>query len=187
MPSDAVGWQIKTQQEIDEFNKNCGFMAFPAVTAEQENYFVSMIEQVYPLKTGNAEKEAMAKNFCAYLYSDEAAGIMAENNAMVPITNRNVVAKAAGMSDYVMSLFGVEGKPIFASLPNGSIVDIPKDSDNKAVVWNASFKQVSCFGINPVMGSTISGIAPGVAPSNGTELFNELKEWSQIFNNKYTA
>lgn len=65
-----------------------GFTALPAVTDGGDRYSYTFFEQIWvPAKAENAD---LAKQFIAYLYSDEAAAIFAKAGAVQPI---------AGMSD----------------------------------------------------------------------------------------
>lgn len=65
-----------------------GFTALPALKAGGEKASYTFFEQIWMPK--GAENQDLGKEFIAYLYSDEAAGIFAKNNAVQPIT---------GMSD----------------------------------------------------------------------------------------
>lgn len=61
-----------------------GFTALPAVEAGKERASYTFFEQVWVPKS--AENQDLAKEFIAYLYSDEAAGIFASvGNAIQPI------------------------------------------------------------------------------------------------------
>lgn len=65
-----------------------GFTALPAVTDGGDRYSYTFFEQIWvPAKAENAD---LAKQFIAYLYSDEAAQIFAKSGAVQPIS---------GMSD----------------------------------------------------------------------------------------
>lgn len=67
---------------------NWGFTALPALTDGGDRYSYTFFEQIWvPAK---AENPDLAKQFIAYLYSDEAAEIFAKSGAVQPIT---------GMSD----------------------------------------------------------------------------------------
>lgn len=60
-----------------------GFTALPAVKAGGDRYSYTFFEQIWvPAKAKNAD---LAKQFIAYLYSDEAAGIFAKVGAVQPI------------------------------------------------------------------------------------------------------
>lgn len=61
-----------------------GFMAYPAFKDGGDQYSVSFIEQMYIPK--DAANKELAEDFMAYMYSDEAVGIIAENaKAVVPV------------------------------------------------------------------------------------------------------
>ena len=60
-----------------------GFMAVPAVNAGEKGSSFTFFEQMWiPAQAANQD---MAKEFVAYMYSDEAAKIFAESNAIQPI------------------------------------------------------------------------------------------------------
>lgn len=61
-----------------------GFMAYPAFEDGGDAYSLNYLEQMYiPSEAKNAD---LAKEFMAYMYSDEAVGIIAENaKAVVPV------------------------------------------------------------------------------------------------------
>lgn len=62
-----------------------GFMPYPAYEKGSDQYAVSFIEQMYIPK--DAENKELAEDFMAYLYSDEAVKIIAENaKGVVPVT-----------------------------------------------------------------------------------------------------
>lgn len=61
-----------------------GFMALPALEEGGDRYSFTWFEQAW-IPAG-AENKDLAKQFMAYLYSDEAAKIFAASNAMQPIT-----------------------------------------------------------------------------------------------------
>ena len=61
-----------------------GFMPYPAFENGKEQYSVSFLEQMYIPK--DAANKELAEEFMAYMYSDEAVKIIAENaKAVVPV------------------------------------------------------------------------------------------------------
>lgn len=60
-----------------------GFTALPALTAGGDRYSYTFFEQAWI--PGGAENTDVAKEFIAFLYSDEAAGIFAKTGAIQPI------------------------------------------------------------------------------------------------------
>lgn len=168
MSTDAISWKVNgmTEEQINTFNKEkVGFMAYPSVTTSQTNYVTSMVEQIYAIKTGNAEREEAAKAFTSFMFSDVAVKIMAKNNAMVPVKNCEALAKDAGMNSFVLDIFGTiaDATTIFDSLPNG------------AIEGGANFKTVTCFGMNEAMGVAGSTVT-------GAEWFGKVKTWARTFN-----
>lgn len=69
-----------------------GFMPYPAFENGKEEYSVSFLEQMYiPKEASNKE---LAEEFMAYMYSDEAVKIIAENaKAIVPVKGAVEMAK----------------------------------------------------------------------------------------------
>ncbi|NLJ89771.1 MAG: carbohydrate ABC transporter substrate-binding protein [Clostridiales bacterium] len=61
-----------------------GFTALPAVTTGGDSYSYTWFEQLWI--PAAAENKDAAKQFVAYMYSDEAAAIFAESGAIQPIT-----------------------------------------------------------------------------------------------------
>lgn len=69
-----------------------GFMPYPAFESGKDEYSVSFLEQMYiPKEASNKE---LAEEFMAYMYSDEAVKIIAENaKAVVPVKGAVEMAK----------------------------------------------------------------------------------------------
>ncbi len=82
-----------------------GFMAVPAVNAGEKGVSFTFFEQMWI--PAEAQNQDMAKEWVAYMYSDEAAAIFAKANAIQPI---------AGMSD---SLEG-DNKLFYSVYDNGA-------------------------------------------------------------------
>lgn len=74
--------EMKDAPRADGFE--WGFMAYPAVKDGEKQYSVSFLEQMYVPK--DAANKELAEEFMAYMYSDEAVKIIAENaKGVVPI------------------------------------------------------------------------------------------------------
>lgn len=69
-----------------------GFMAYPSFDKDGDNYSVNFFEQMYiPKEASNKE---LAEDFMAYMYSDEAAAIIAENaKGVIPVKGAIDIAK----------------------------------------------------------------------------------------------
>jgi len=68
-----------------------GFMAYPAFKDGGDQYSVSFIEQMYIPK--DAKNKELAEEFMAYIYSDEAVKIIAENaKGVVPVKGSMEIA-----------------------------------------------------------------------------------------------
>ena len=69
-----------------------GFMPYPSYKAGDKQYSVSFLEQMYIPK--DAANKDLAGDFMAYMYSDEAVAIIAENaKAVVPVTGCMKIAE----------------------------------------------------------------------------------------------
>ncbi|GAB6168897.1 N-acetylglucosamine/diacetylchitobiose ABC transporter substrate-binding protein [Clostridium carnis] len=69
-----------------------GFMPYPAFKDGGDQYSVSFIEQMYIPK--DAKNKDLAEDFMAYMYSDEAVAIVAENaKAVIPVKGSIEIAK----------------------------------------------------------------------------------------------
>lgn len=69
-----------------------GFMAYPAFKDGGDRYSYNFLEQMYIPK--DAANKELAENFMAYMYSDEAVKIIAENaKAVVPVKGGIDIAK----------------------------------------------------------------------------------------------
>lgn len=69
-----------------------GFMAYPSFDKGGDNYSVNFFEQMYIPK--EAENKELAEEFMAYMYSDEAATIIAENaKGVIPVKGAIDIAK----------------------------------------------------------------------------------------------
>lgn len=119
-----------------------GFMAPPAVEAGGDRYCAGMIEQIYALNTGDAEKQEASKQFLAYLFSDEAVEIIIRNQGgIIPVTGSLDIAKSAGVDDLTLELYGVYDKG--AKFTSGAFVA----ANAEGVNW----KQTYCFSMDSVM------------------------------------
>lgn len=78
-----------------------GFTALPAVKAGGDRFSYTFFEQIWvPAKAKNAD---LAKQFIAYLYSDEAAGIFAKVGAVQPI--KDMASKLEGDNKLFYSIY----------------------------------------------------------------------------------
>lgn len=119
-----------------------GFMAPPAFTEDGERYCAGMIEQVFALRSGDAAREDAARKFLLYLYTDEAAKVIAEKGkGMVPINGIMEIAKSAGIDELTLSMYGVYDKG--AKFVAGSFVS----ANAEGVNW----KQTYCFSMDSIM------------------------------------
>lgn len=83
-----------------------GFTALPAVKSGGDRYSYTFFEQVWvPAKAENVD---LAKQFIAYLYSDEAATIFAEAGAIQPILG--ISAKLEGDNKLFYSIYDTGAK-----------------------------------------------------------------------------
>lgn len=126
-----------------------GFMPYPAFEKGGDQYSVSFIEQMYIPK--DAENKGLAEEFMAYIYSDEAVKIIAENaKAVVPVAGSMEIA-----SEYLDPLQ----------------VELLKMYDNGAKALIGVFAATE-----PVEGLTYSDVYVGTIDSvmNGSKT---VKEW----------
>lgn len=78
-------WVVGEMAETTPDNMQWGMMAYPKYTKDGDRYSFSFFEQIWvPEK---AEHKELAKDFIAFLYSDEASKIFAKNQAVQPITS----------------------------------------------------------------------------------------------------
>lgn len=132
--------------ELAEYEKaegfEYGFMAPPVFEADGEKYCSGMIEQIYALNTGDATREEAAKQFLAYLYSDEAVEIIARNGGgIVPTKGSLEIAEKAGVDPETLTLYGVYDNG--AKFISGSFVS----ANAEGVNW----KQTYCFSMDSIM------------------------------------
>lgn len=81
--------EMKDAPKSDGFE--WGFMAYPAFKDGGDQYSVSFIEQMYIPK--DAKNKELAEEFMAYIYSDEAVKIIAENaKGVVPVKGSMEIA-----------------------------------------------------------------------------------------------
>lgn len=81
--------EMKDAPRADGFE--WGFMPYPSYKAGDKQYSVSFLEQMYIPK--DASNKELAEEFMAYMYSDEAVGIIAENaKAVVPVNGALKIA-----------------------------------------------------------------------------------------------
>lgn len=82
-------------------NFDWGFMALPAIKDGGDRYSFAFYEQVWI--PSQAKNQDLAKQFIAYLYSDEAASIFAKSNAVQPI--KGMSAKLTGENKMFYSVY----------------------------------------------------------------------------------
>lgn len=82
-------------------NFQWGFMALPAVKDGGDRYSFGFYEQVWI--PSQAKNQDLAKQFIAYLYSDEAAGIFAQSGAVQPI--KGISSKLTGENKMFYSIY----------------------------------------------------------------------------------
>ncbi len=79
-------WVVEEMKDAPrDKNFKWGFTALPAIEEGGDRYSFTFFEQGWIPK--EAKNKEMAKEFLAYLYSDEAAGFFAESGAVQPIKN----------------------------------------------------------------------------------------------------
>jgi N-acetylglucosamine transport system substrate-binding protein len=114
-----------------------GLTTLPAVTAGGERYITTSVESVW-IPTGAEHKEA-AKDFIAYLYSDEAAEIFAESNAIQPIKGI-----ASSLSAENAEFYQVYEDPSVAALVGGFASTAPVPGvDIKATLFDTANSIIS--------------------------------------------
>lgn len=88
-----------------------GFTALPAVEKGGDRYSYTWFEQIW-IPSGAENKDA-AKQFIAYMYSDEAAQIFAESNAIQPIVG--FAEKLEGDNKLFYSIYDTGAKAALGS------------------------------------------------------------------------
>lgn len=132
--------ELKEYPKADGFEY--GFMAYPAFDEDGERYFYGMIEQVYALRTGDAQKEKAAKALLAYLYSDEAVqAALKKGKAFVPVKNVFELAEQAGIPENIIQRYNVYEQG--AEVVSGSFL--------AASVEDVNWKQIYCFSMDRIM------------------------------------
>ncbi|MET7375912.1 carbohydrate ABC transporter substrate-binding protein [Micromonospora arida] len=95
----------------------------PAVSAGGKRYLTTIVESVW-VPSGAQNKDA-AKDFVAYLYSDEAAGIFAKANAIQPIKG-----KAATLAAEIAPFYQLYEDPAISALVGGFASTAPVEGVN---------------------------------------------------------
>lgn len=95
----------------------------PAVSAGGKRYLTTIVESVW-VPSGAQNKDA-AKDFVAYLYSDEAAGIFAKANAIQPIKG-----KAATLAAEIAPFYQLYEDPTITALVGGFASTAPVEGVN---------------------------------------------------------
>ncbi|WP_307398389.1 carbohydrate ABC transporter substrate-binding protein [Paenibacillus anaericanus] len=103
-----------------------GFTALPAVAAGGDSYSYTFFEQIWvPAKAENAD---LAKQFIAYLYSDEAAAIFAKVGAVQPI--KDMSSKLDGDNKLFYSIYDNGAKASMGAFATTDPVEGVNISDN---------------------------------------------------------
>lgn len=132
--------ELQDRPQADDFEY--GFMAYPAFTAEGNRCYYGMLEQMYALHTGDAEREQAAKALLAYMYSDQAVrSALKEGKAFVPVKNVFEIAREVGIEDTTIDLFNVYQQDV--EVVTGNFM--PANADD--VNW----KQIYCFSMDSIM------------------------------------
>lgn len=96
-----------------------GFTALPALDAAGSGYSFTWFEQMWiPAQAENAE---LAKEFIAYMYSDEAAAIFAKSNAIQPIVG--VSANLEGDNKMFYSIYDNGAKAVMGGFASTAPVE----------------------------------------------------------------
>ncbi len=96
-----------------------GFTALPASDAAGSGYSFTWFEQMWiPAQAQNVE---MAKEFVAYMYSDEAAAIFAKSNAIQPIVG--VSANLEGDNKMFYSIYDTGAKAVMGGFASTAPVE----------------------------------------------------------------
>jgi N-acetylglucosamine transport system substrate-binding protein len=114
-----------------------GLTTLPAVTAGGKRYITTSVESAW-IPTGARNKDA-AKDFIAYLYSDEAAKIFAKSNAIQPIKGI-----AGSLSADNADFYKVYEDPSVAALVGGFASTAPVPGvDIKATLFDTANSVIS--------------------------------------------
>lgn len=104
-------WIVGEMEESTPEDFQWGYMALPALNDEHGRYAYTFFEQAFVLKD-TAEPE-LAKNFIAFLYSDEAAKLFHDNGgALQPITGADALVEDPLMKE----VYGVYNDGVKAAL-----------------------------------------------------------------------
>ena len=114
-----------------------GLTPLPAVTAGGKRYITTSVESVWV--PGAAQQKDAAKEFIAYLYSDEAAKIFAKSNAIQPIEGI-----ASSLSAENAEFYKVYEDPTVAALVGGFASTAPVEGvDIKATLFDTANSVIS--------------------------------------------
>lgn len=114
-----------------------GLTPLPAVTAGSKRYITTSVESVWI--PGAAEHKDAAKEFIAYLYSDEAAKTFAKSNAVQPIESI-----ASSLSGENAEFYKVYEDPSVAALVGGFASTAPVEGvDIKATLFDTANSIIS--------------------------------------------
>ncbi|GAA2540394.1 hypothetical protein GCM10010435_04770 [Winogradskya consettensis] len=114
-----------------------GLTPLPAVTAGGKRYITTSVESVWI--PGSAEHKDAAKDFIAYLYSDEAAAIFAKSDAIQPIAG--IAAKLTGEN---ADFYKVYEDPAVSALVGGFAGTAPVEGvDIKGTLFDTANSVIS--------------------------------------------
>jgi len=127
--------EMKDAPRADGFQ--WGLTPLPAVTAGAKRYLTTSVESVW-IPSGAANKDA-AKDFVAYLYSDEATKIFAKSSAIQPV--KGIAATLSGESAEFYKLYE---DPTIAALVGGFAGTAPVEGvDIKGTLFDTANSIIS--------------------------------------------
>ena len=117
---------LMATQSISNGTFNWGLMALPGVGYDEARYSYCTVEDIWI--PADAEMKAEAEQFIAFMYSDEAAQILAAKSALQPIKGMSSIVDSS--AKWLHTLFDDGAK---AALGNGKIAATLIDSFNQMV------------------------------------------------------
>ena len=117
---------LMATQSISNGTFNWGMMALPGVGYDEARYSYCTVEDIWI--PADAEMKAEAEQFIAFMYSDEAAQILAAKSAVQPIKGISAIVDSS--AKWLHTLFDDGAK---AALGNGKIAATLIDSFNQMV------------------------------------------------------
>lgn len=132
--------ELARYPKADDFEY--GFMPPPAFEQGGDRYCYGMLEQIYALRTGNAEREKASKALLAYMYSDKAVkAAMEKGRAFIPVKGILNIARMAGVDETTLALYGVYDQG--AKFVSGNFIS----ANAEGVNW----KQTYCFSMDSII------------------------------------